>query len=112
MLVFPFKKPITLKKRMSPKPQARTPMDKATVKLTELEAGKPARVCKLQGSSVLMGKLKSMGIIPGTLIIKKSAIPAKGPVVVEKGATQFAVGFDMAENIVVEPVKKKALPQK
>lgn len=78
---------------------------KSTINLTELETGRPAKVRKLQGSAAMTARLRSMGIHPGTFIIKKSAILAKGPIVVEKGTVQFAVGYDMAENILVEPVK-------
>lgn len=78
------------------------------VNLAELQSGRRARVSRLTGSEVLTGRLRAMGILPGTIIVKKSAIMAGGPIVVEKGSTQFAVGRDMAENIIVEPVKKKA----
>lgn len=77
------------------------------IDLTELENGNPAKVFQLRGSRVLNGRLEAMGILPGTMIVKKSAIPAKGPIVIEKGTTQFAVGFDMARNILVEPVEQK-----
>jgi Fe2+ transport system protein FeoA len=81
--------------------------EEKSINLTELETGRPAKVRKLQGSPALTARLRSMGIHPGTLIIKKSAILAKGPIVVEKGSMQFAVGYDMAENILVEPAKQK-----
>jgi len=70
--------------------------------LSELECGESVRVAKLQGSHALIGKLKAMGIFAGTIILKKSAIPAKGPIIVEKGAMQFALGYDIAEKILVE----------
>lgn len=81
---------------------------KKAVNLADLESGRRARVSRLQGNPALMGRLRAMGILPGSVIVKKSAIMAGGPIVVEKGSTQFAVGRDMAENIIVEPVKKKA----
>ncbi|MDF2882479.1 MAG: FeoA domain [Clostridiaceae bacterium] len=70
--------------------------------LYQLECGKSAKVIKLQGNGVLIGKLKNMGIFPGTIILKKSAILAKGPIIVEKGAMQFALGYDIAKKILVE----------
>lgn len=70
--------------------------------LAELECGNSVKVIKLQGNRVLIDKLKAMGIYAGTTIIKKSAIPAKGPIIVEKGAMQFALGYDIAERIIVE----------
>ena len=108
MLVFSLsKKSKELKNVKQPKPLTELPTAETVIKLVELENGKSARVYKFQGSPVLTGKLRSMGIVPGTIIVKKSAILAKGPVVVKKGSVQFAVGYDMAQNILVEPVKHK-----
>ncbi|MDV3427998.1 MAG: ferrous iron transport protein A [Bacillota bacterium] len=73
-----------------------------SIRLSELQCGNSAKVIKLQGNGVLMDKLKAMGIYAGTIIVKKSAIPAKGPIIVEKGAMQFALGYDIAKNILVE----------
>lgn len=70
--------------------------------LSELECGKSAKVIKLQGNPVLAGKLEAMGIFSGTTIFKKSAIPAKGAIIVEKGVMQFALGYNIAEKILVE----------
>lgn len=70
--------------------------------LSELECGKSAKIIKLQGNPVLVGKLKAMGIFSGSTIIKKSAIPAKGSIIVEKGAMQFAFEYNIAEKIIVE----------
>lgn len=106
MPVLSIKNPVDLRNEKAAKPQTDSSMSQTTIKLADLGIGNPARVCKLQGSSILMGRLRSMGVIPGTLIVKKSAIPAKGPIIVEKGVIQFAIGYDMAENILVEPVKK------
>lgn len=72
--------------------------------LSDLECGQSAKVIKLQGNRELMGKLNAMGIFAGTIILKKSAIPAKGPIVVEKGAMQFALGYNIAKKILVERV--------
>lgn len=72
--------------------------------LSELECGKSAKIIKLQGNRVQTGKLKAMGIFAGTVILKKSAIPSKGPIIVEKGAMQFALGYDIAKKIIVEPL--------
>ncbi len=70
--------------------------------LSDLECGNCAKVVRLQGSNALICKLKAMGIFAGTVIEKKSAIPAKGPIIVEKGGTQVALGYEIAEKITVE----------
>jgi Fe2+ transport system protein FeoA len=75
--------------------------------LAELGSGKSAVVLELQGSRMLTGRLEAIGITPGTVITKKSAISARGPVVVAKGTIQFAVGYDMAQSILVEPMMQE-----
>jgi len=72
------------------------------IRLSELECGNSAKVIKLNGNCILIGKLKAMGIYAGTTIVKKSAIPAKGPIIVEKGTMQFALGYEIAKNIIVD----------
>jgi Fe2+ transport system protein A len=74
------------------------------VDLTQFEAGRPARVKELQGMHEVVGKLQAMGIIPGTVIYKKSVSPKHGPVIIVKGKMQIAVGLDMAKGILVEPL--------
>jgi Fe2+ transport system protein FeoA len=69
-----------------------------------LDIGRPARVIELQGGSRATAKLNAMGIIPGAVIIKKSAAPLRGPVVLEKGAMTIAVGRDLAAKIIVQPM--------
>lgn len=105
-----FKKYSILKRnnnRQNDKIQSKSDMQRHSdsVNLAELENGNFAKVLDFLGGSALKGKLEAMGILPGTTILKKSAIPAKGPVIVEKGALQFALGYDMAEKILVEPLK-------
>lgn len=86
----------------------KTQMDKAYssnfLRLSELECGNQAKVIKLQGSPALKNKLQAMGIYTGTVITKKSAIPAKGPIIISKGSMEFALGYDIAEKILVDPV--------
>jgi len=80
---------------------------KLIINLAELESGNSAKVLNLQGSRVLIGKLEAMGILPGIIIFKKSVIPAKGPIIVEKGSIQLALGYNMAKNILIEPITQK-----
>lgn len=82
----------------------RPAVHKFGVNLTEIEVGKSAKVRELHGNPSLTKTLKAMGIIPNAIIIKKSAISAEGPIIVEKGSMQFAVGYDMAINIIVDPI--------
>jgi ferrous iron transport protein A len=72
--------------------------------VTRLENGVSARVVELQGNHQAVGKLEAMGIVPGTIIAKISASLMRGPVVVQKGAMQIAIGFGLAKRIIVEPL--------
>lgn len=74
------------------------------LKLTELENGKLAKIVDLKGGQQFYKKLEAMQIIPGTVILKKSATLMKGPIVIEKGNNQFAIGYGMAQRIIVEPI--------
>jgi len=76
----------------------------ASINLTQLGNGKSAKVIKFQGGRHFVGKLEAMGIIPGTIIVKKTASLMKGPIVIEKGEMQFAIGYAMAQKIMVEPI--------
>lgn len=77
------------------------------INVTQLDNGKSAKVIEFDDNSEVISKLEAMGIIPGAVITKKSAIIAKGPIVIEKGLIQFAIGYDMARKIIVEPVNNE-----
>lgn len=72
--------------------------------VTQLNNGESAKVVKLNHNGRIVSKLEAMGIIPDAVITKKSAIPAKGPVIIERGSVQFAIGYGMAQKIIVKPV--------
>jgi len=78
----------------------------AGLSLSKLGQGVSAKVVRLEGSPDIVGRLRAMGVLPGVVIVKKSAILGGGPVVAEKGGTQFAVGREMADGIIVEPVEE------
>ena len=74
--------------------------------LIELPSGESGRVVELHGGREFLGKLEAMGVVPGRVITKKSAILSKGPVILEKGSVQFAIGYEMARKIYIEPITK------
>lgn len=76
------------------------------INLTQLKNGKAAKVIRIQGGHHMIDKLEAMEIVPGSIIVKKSASLMKGPVVIEKGNMQFAIGYGMARRIIVEPVEQ------
>lgn len=85
--------------------------DNATnMNITQLNNGETAKVIKLYHNSKLARKLEAMGIIPGTIITKKSSILSKGPIIIEKGQIQLAIGYEMAQKIIVMNVDAEMRP--
>lgn len=84
--------------------EPQTQGDKGVLNLTQVENNGAARVVEIQGGHQVVGKLEAMGIYPETIIVKKSASLLKGPIVIEKDGSQFAIGYAMAQKIFVEPV--------
>lgn len=74
------------------------------INVTQLDNGESAKVVELYNNNEIVSKLEARGIISGAIITKKSAILAKGPIIIEKDFVQFAIGYDMAQGIIVEPV--------
>ena len=78
--------------------------------ITQLANGKSARIVELndrndhKDHNEIMSKLEAMGIMPGVIITKKSAILNKGPIILKKEFIQFAIGYDIAQKIIVESV--------
>jgi Fe2+ transport system protein FeoA len=76
------------------------------INLTQLGNGKAAKVIELHGGHQFIAKLETMGILPETIIVKKSTTLMKGPIVIEKGEMQLAIGYEMAQKIMVEPFEQ------
>lgn len=72
--------------------------------ITQIDRNKDARVIEIQGGRRVAGRLEGMGIVPGRIIRKKSAAPMKGPIVLEIGTMQAAIGYGMAKKVMVEPL--------
>jgi len=72
--------------------------------LIQLDAGKMAVIKELQGGELVVHRLEAMGITPGSVIVKKGASIMRGPLVVQKGSFQMAIGYGMAKKIIVEPI--------
>ncbi len=72
--------------------------------ITELKNGESARVKELGGAGSLKQRLEELGIVPGTELLKKSASVFRGPLVLQKGSTQLAIGYALAKNIIVDRI--------
>ena len=76
--------------------------DKKIVTLRQMHSGQSGRVLELQGGHGLVNRLSAIGIRPGKKITKISSMLMRGPVTVQLGHTKLAVGFGMANKIIVE----------
>jgi ferrous iron transport protein A len=73
-----------------------------TIPLTHLKAGEKGIIVEIIGGKGVVNRLCSLGIMPGKVIVKISAMVMRGPVVVQVGRTQLAIGFGMARKVIVK----------
>jgi ferrous iron transport protein A len=73
--------------------------------LVELKTGDTAEVVSIEGGAGLSSRLYSMGIFPGQTLQKAGGMAFGGPVLVNVGSSQLAVGRGMAEKIIVRIAK-------
>ncbi len=72
-----------------------------TIALSRMKARQEGVVVEIHGGRGLIQRLDAMGIRIGVRIIKLSAQFMQGPVIAKAGATQIALGFGMAQKIIV-----------
>jgi len=72
------------------------------VTLRQMQSGQSGKVIQIQGGFGLINRLSSLGIRPGKRITKVSSMLMRGPVTIQAGNTQVALGFGMANKIIVE----------
>ncbi|HET6477611.1 MAG TPA: FeoA family protein [Dehalococcoidales bacterium] len=72
------------------------------VNLSQMYSGQSGKVVEIDGGVGLLSRLSAMGIRPGRKITKLSSMLMRGPVTVQQGSTQLAIGFGMARKILVE----------
>jgi len=76
--------------------------DGKLVTLRQMQSGQSGKVIQVQGGYGLVNRLSALGIRPGKRITKVSSMLMRGPVTIQSGNTQVAVGFGMANKIIVE----------
>jgi ferrous iron transport protein A len=76
---------------------------KRQVTLARMHAGQVGKVVEILGGHGMIARLSGLGIRPGKKITKISSIFLRGPVTVQVGQAQVAIGFGMASHIIVEP---------
>ena len=72
------------------------------VTLTRMQTGQSGRVVEIQGGFGVIDRLNALGIIPGNRITKISSMLARGPVAIQVDRAQLAIGYGMANKIIVE----------
>ncbi|MBU0486290.1 MAG: ferrous iron transport protein A [Proteobacteria bacterium] len=70
--------------------------------LEDLKPGEGGRIAQIDGGHGMVGRLAALGIRPGRRITKLSSGFMRGPVTIEVDRAQMAIGFGMANRILVE----------
>ncbi len=76
--------------------------DGKQIPLSQMGAGRSGIVVQVQGGHGLVNRLSALGIRPGKRITKIGSMLMRGPVTIQVGRAQVAIGFGMANKIVVE----------
>ena len=72
------------------------------ISLSRMEAGQSGTVVQIEGGRGLINRLSALGVRPGQRVTKVSSMFMRGPVTIEVGNAQVAIGFGMAMRIIVE----------
>ena len=72
------------------------------VPLRLMQSGQSGKIVQIQGGHGLVNRLNALGIRPGKKITKVGAMLMRGPVTIQVGNGQVAIGFGMANKIIVE----------
>ena len=76
--------------------------DVKIVTLRQMQSGQSGKVVEIQGGHGLVNRISALGMRPGKKITKVSSMLMRGPVTIQSGNTRIAVGFGMANKIIVE----------
>lgn len=72
------------------------------ISVARMAAGQSGTVLQILGGYGLTQRLQALGVRPGKKITKISSMFGHGPVTVRVDDTQIAIGFGMADKIIVE----------
>lgn len=70
--------------------------------LGEMKIGDKGTIRLIDGGRGVHTKLESLGLREGVSFVKKSAVMTRGPVIIEVGSTQIALGCEIANKIYVQ----------
>jgi ferrous iron transport protein A len=71
-------------------------------RIIDLRPNETGVVTRIDGGHGLIRRLETMGVRPGVVIVKRSSQPLRGPVTIQVGGTELALGFGIAHRIIVE----------
>ena len=72
------------------------------ITLTRMQTGQSGQVAEIRGGFGMVDRLNALGIIPGKRITKISSMFARGPVAIEVDRGQVAIGYGMANKIIIQ----------
>jgi len=78
-------------------------LDRKYTTLARMQGGQSGVVVQIQGGRGLLNRLNALGIIPGKKITKISSMLMRGPVTIEVDRVEVAIGFGMANKVIVKP---------
>ena len=78
-------------------------LDRKHTTLARMQGGQSGVVVQIQGGRSLLNRLNALGIIPGKKITKISSMLMRGPVTIEVDRVEVAIGFGMANKVIVKP---------
>jgi len=70
-------------------------------RLTQIETHKTVKILRIEGDRGLQDKLRQLGILPGDIASIIRHAPFGGPVLIEVGGREIALGQQIAFNILV-----------
>ena len=76
--------------------------DRKQTTLARMQLGQSGIVVQIQGGHGLVNRLSALGIIPGKRVTKISSMLMRGPVTIEVDRVQVAIGFGMANRVIVK----------
>jgi len=76
--------------------------ERKLVTLRHMRPGQRGKVVELQGGHGLVSRLSALGIRPGKRMTKVSSMLMRGPITIQLDNTQIALGFGMANKIIIE----------
>lgn len=69
--------------------------------LADMKVNERGTIVEIQGGEAFSRRLEAIGMVPGKTILKTSAVSSRGPVTIEIDRACLALGYGMAERVLV-----------